>query len=101
MPAIWTDADGAVERIFQDESELSDEKLTDAIIVDSIPDSTAKPYERPQLHYSETDGLTYTYTDELDGLPSGFTEAEKEELYWAIESSDTSSVVEILAAKLS
>jgi hypothetical protein len=96
MPAIWTNTDDEVERIYNDETDLTDEQLQGAIIVDSIPSPSASNYERATLFYTDTDGLYYEYTDLMGNLPSTISDSDKEALSTAIESSDHQGVCDII-----
>jgi hypothetical protein len=95
MPAIWTDVDGQVQRIYNDETELTDEEIVDAILVDSIPNPSAADYESAVLYYSDTEGLYFQYEDRLGTLSSTVSETDKSALCNAIDECDHKAICEI------
>jgi hypothetical protein len=96
MPAIWTDADGRVERIHYNSEVLPDSQKTDAIFVDSIPDDSSRAGEKAQLYYDSSNWFHYEYTNHLDNLPDALSDSDKVDLYEAVAISDWDRVTTIL-----
>jgi hypothetical protein len=94
MPAIWTDTDGRVQRIYHQTERLSDEELQDATTVDSIPDANASPNEQAQMYYTESNGFSFEYTTYPTRLK--LSDDEGDRLIEAVEASDLETVVDII-----
>lgn len=60
MPAIWTDDDDEVLRIYHDETNLPSAKLEGSIIVDTLPEPDYSK-GRPVHHCTEADGIWIEY----------------------------------------
>jgi hypothetical protein len=94
MPAIWTNADDSVKRIYYDETDLSNERLDSAIVVDSIPDANEADDETSTLYYTDTDGFYYEYTQYPTRLKLPGNEGTR--LVDAVESSDLQTVLDVI-----
>jgi len=94
MPAIWTDADGEVQRIYHDESNLNDEQLQGSTIVDSIPDPKGSTDEISHRFYDDTDGFYYTYETKITDLE--VSTPIEQDLKDAVDASNFNAVVSII-----
>lgn len=97
MPAIWTDDDGKVKRIHNFPDRLPDEQLSDAYMVDSVPEpASTKTGERAVLYYDSSTGFSHEYVDETTTFPDSIPEKHRRDLYEAVSEGEVERAADIL-----